>query len=214
MGREKICVQYLMGILLLSKENSGAEKKQLYALKLGIHRKKTLAVNNKNNKPAEFLIKGLWWDNSVKWGAPVSSTSAPKPPKKRKGRCWKGYRATRSFLSEGEMWQEGAASLHGAIRGCGPRHVNVGPRPAVRNVGSTQAFSVYASVFACPRFVCTLLPQLDAEQQGNPKTTQFFILPFLFCDAFRPPSLPPTVVFQPSGFRDEPFDRISWTLQA
>ncbi len=53
--------KYLNGILqkhLLSKENMRVEEKQLCALKPGILRMKTQAVNNKNNKPAEFLIKG------------------------------------------------------------------------------------------------------------------------------------------------------------
>lgn len=47
----------------------GVEEKQLCALKPGILRTKTQAVHNKNNKPAEFLIKGPRWDNTVKWGA-------------------------------------------------------------------------------------------------------------------------------------------------
>lgn len=34
-------------------------------------------------------------------------------------------------------------------------------------------------LFARPRFVRTRRPRLDAEQQGNPKTTQFFIPCFL-----------------------------------
>ena len=53
--------KYLNGILrkhLLSKESIGVEEKQLCSLKPGILRMKTQALNNKNNKPAEFLIKG------------------------------------------------------------------------------------------------------------------------------------------------------------
>lgn len=88
------------------------------------------------------------------------------------------------------------------------------PRQQSERSARRSPFSFYASVFACRRFALTMPPRLDAEQQGNPKTTRFFMLPFLFCDVFRPPSLPPPVIFQPSGFRDEPFDRISWTLQA
>lgn len=36
----------------------GVEEKQLCALKPGIVEIKTQAVNNKNNNPTEFLIKG------------------------------------------------------------------------------------------------------------------------------------------------------------
>lgn len=97
-----------------------------------------------------------------------------------RGSVGKASGATHSVLSEGEMWQEAAASLHGAVRRRGHRHVHVGPEPAFGPVGSTQCFSVYAWVYLHVRgFVHTRRPRLDAEQQGNPKTTQFFILCFL-----------------------------------
>lgn len=67
---------------------------------------KTQAVNNKNNKPAEFLIKGLWWDNSVKWGALTASQAAPVTTphqlrhhrRRERGRSWQGQWEAAGFL--------------------------------------------------------------------------------------------------------------------
>lgn len=79
--------------------------------------------------------------------------------------------------------------------GGAPTMLMLVPSQQSESQGPTQPLNVYASVFACPRFVSTMPPRLDAEQQGNPKATRFSSSPSFFCDVFRPPLLPPPVVF-------------------
>lgn len=140
--------------------------------------------------------------------APVSSASAPKPPKNRKGNCWESLWCY-TYIS--------VAGSSGLPPWCRTR---AWPPPCSRWSRASSRTRRLDSVlqrlrvglFACRRFVRTRRPRLDAEQQGNPKTTQFFIPCFLSVTfSILSRSLPQAFFSQPSGFRDEPFDRTSWT---
>lgn len=223
---------------LLSWENIGVEEKQLCALKPGILRMKTQAVNNKNNKPAEFLIKGPWWDNSVKsrgprciTGCPCHhTTSAPAPQKKRKRKELAGtvgqwdvagfvlWCHTPAFTTGEESWRDDPVLLHGATRGHGLYHVNVGSEPAAGL--NTSAFMCgYICVWVCGLCAC-LCCWLNAECQGNLKPPSFSSCPFptFFFFAISiicaPPPLTLPSLFLPSGFSEQTPDRRAQTAQS
>lgn len=193
---------------------------------------KTQAVHNKNNKPAEFLIKGPWWDNSVKWGALAASQAAPATTphqllhhrRREKGKdsgkslaCFSRAMHTSVFTEE-ERWQEDTVWLHGATRGYGLSHVNVGSKTAVGFIALTQNFSVcfvYVWVYLCVWVVCVhvCVSSLMQNGRGIPNHPVFHpVLTFSwhFCHL----SLPPTFFFWPSGFSEQTFDRSTQTPQS
>lgn len=174
---------------------------------------KTQAVNNKNNKPAEFLIKGPWWDNSVMWGALSallslhrisSTTTEEEETREGVGRDQWDAAGLPLWCHTPASPQKKKVLLNDATRGYG-LHVSVGPEPAAGFRIWTEYFSIYVWVYLCVclcvRFVCMFV---DAECQGNPKPPSFSSCPFptvLFSDV----SVICLSLVRPSGFSEQTF---------
>ncbi len=159
---------------------------------------KTQAVNNKNNKPAEFLIKGPWWDNSVKWGALSASqtalvtTTAPTTTEEEKrGRSWQGQWDTAGVI----LWCHTAALPQKKKVGRMTLPYSMVPHGGmdctmlmlVQSQHLDSESGLNTSAFMCG-FICVrvcvcglcacLCSQLNAECQGNPKPPSFSSCPF------------------------------------
>lgn len=137
------------------------------------------------------------------------------------GCCWRHSPVPHSsFTTEEESWQDDPVLLHGATRGYGLYHVNVGLEPAFGFRVWTEYLSVYVWVYLCACVVCAhvCVPSLMQNARGTPNHPVFhpvLFLPyfFFFCAISVICLFLPLSLFLPSGFSEQTPDRSVQTAQ-
>lgn len=119
-------------------------------------------------------------------GCPCHYKRPVLPPQKKKEGVWQWQWDVVGFIVwfhtpalPQRNWQNDPVLLHGATRGYGRYHVNVGSEPLVGFRVWSEYSSVYVWIYCICACMCGLGSELNVECQGKPKPPSFSSCPSL-----------------------------------